>query len=1718
MSTTTVQAAGRPSLQHRSSTRGSSSGTPRTSAKVHGNADHGNLPGVKQSPWAPGLFPVTPSYGDHQYPRLPPPGTPGSSVAQAPGTPRTPATPASPGRLSLGSRGSYSKGSIGSRGSVGLPGLGHRNTVTGRISDWPQKSSSRHSKRKSFFDAEDIEETESEAVAHHRHSLKQACEQVAKTNAQQYTGKDCIQSPEFHSTDATSLSRVSTAALTTGMPPSTTSSMYSTRESFFQDKDRSARSSKPKLPEKGFGCSLVSVVGALLNADRVVRLQEVHDKERCCSKPLARLLIRKCQSLGRAFRRFDRAKLGHFTCIDFCAVLSQWKINVFQETEVKEARIFALMDRSHDGTVNFEDWCDFFEMTPEMMEDEPDIFEDDAFGDRRKSGRPSWRFSSSADQWDSFAGKLASYDPKKIRQSLNSSSSQSTRLSKQMEGQSIVQSSHDKLRDSSEDSLDSYKHSKVASNRSLDQHDSGKRSTRNRLRSTSEDSSGPSDQHDYSSDDAYDFERRSRQDISQRNGGKTSKRDTASDHQHGSKRDMLADQQDGQNKHRGGNSDSREHQRTQRTAMETLISAPGISLQDIEDGYEATPNNKDAAAAAQVMNELEARDTDPHTALACMLVAKFGSLHAAGKWFCGNRNHIAPDAWERGAKSLNLSSVAGMSSTQFYRELDPQNTSKVTLDAWNTYFGSTVDSGSMQELLNEVGEQVMSKSSPKQAGGRSTKRTDQGPSALSETTLPDTEGLSISGLDDVSMSSGSRQGSRSSSVTGSTPMSPQQGWSERADAYGAPGNASKFRVADNSIVPYRSSVVHEMDPDYALDDEILMPRKRKSRVSAVSRSIDGDLGLEDIERSPIHGDFRRVDGEAEDQGYLNGITSGSRPGSKQSRPSSKQRGMTYGKQVDLEDDEDIGGKGGTGTQRTGSKTRGRITEEAADEGDEHNETRSNDDAGVTERELPVSSLSQEAWEDATVSFEDENGNDGFELKTGKGSDDFTSKEAGAKGGQDRDGKGQDRDGKGDGQGRKGNSKGGSSVQGKPKRASTRSNDMDADTDIQKDSGEDVSKQQGEEDQVTDPKPSSLKQNGKTTKKSLQKANSKARGLAGADSAGGGPPEGNEDDDDANYADMSFLDKEIAKAEAKKRKQEAEQQAKTDAELKEVEDMEARWEAENQAREEAEARKEEEARAKEAERLRLEEEEKQRQAEAERQRQLEQDKENRKKAALDRKTTKNLQKLQEEEERRVKEEEEARRREEEHNLWERLTEAHVEECLFNLAAGASFQFPAPLTKKHRHVIERVAARKDFTCVDMLEQDPLIVPPTLHPVKRYGGCLVSNLPGFAEKMREECEAIKPGRVTNFKHQTPAQRAILRKVAADLGLWSHTEGEDEDSKYVVVNNMPEFMSDIQAEIGSITDGNSKVLRQTFHDFEQQIVHALAVYMGRWPRKIPEGSDLYDYYAISRRKLKSEIFNLGDFPWKVKEELMNLSDGRQRHFNPTLTECEEHAVKCLADDQKLAYAVTGAKPHLVVARSSDFAQFEADVRVQLSQLNYGEVRPYSKLNPFEYEIVLKVAREMKLIVENCQMGSSCTVRALTKSEKRSSQPTVMQIQAMSDDQEGRRPDGSTGQSEAQSQLPDKFKAFATGSQFGIPLFMRTPDLTGILKRLMEKRTPESARRIGLDPEGFLRAFDETLELQIDMGSRATVGINAEYFPVFLQIAAERLGWGPVSLLNQLG
>jgi len=95
-------------------------------------------------------------------------------------------------------------------------------------------------------------------------------------------------------------------------------------------------------------------------------------------------------------------------------------------------------------------------------------------------------------------------------------------------------------------------------------------------------------------------------------------------------------------------------------------------------------------------------------------------------------------------------------------------------------------------------------------------------------------------------------------------------------------------------------------------------------------------------------------------------------------------------------------------------------------------------------------------------------------------------------------------------------------------------------------------------------------------------------------------------------------------------------------------------------------------------------------------------------------------------------------------------------------------------------------------------------------------------------------------------------------------------------------------------------------------------------------------------------------------------------------------------------------------------------------------------------------------------------------------------------------------------------FYKYATGSYNGERIFLRFPDLRKFAEDA-KSMAPES-HRMFCQFEGVLEStFEDTIQLQSDMGTKTTKGLTLRWFQVFVQKSLTRLGLQIVSLLMAL-
>jgi len=95
-------------------------------------------------------------------------------------------------------------------------------------------------------------------------------------------------------------------------------------------------------------------------------------------------------------------------------------------------------------------------------------------------------------------------------------------------------------------------------------------------------------------------------------------------------------------------------------------------------------------------------------------------------------------------------------------------------------------------------------------------------------------------------------------------------------------------------------------------------------------------------------------------------------------------------------------------------------------------------------------------------------------------------------------------------------------------------------------------------------------------------------------------------------------------------------------------------------------------------------------------------------------------------------------------------------------------------------------------------------------------------------------------------------------------------------------------------------------------------------------------------------------------------------------------------------------------------------------------------------------------------------------------------------------------------------FFAYATGCYNGESIFLRFPDLNEFAEDA--KDAMPTKRRLFMRFRGDLESvFDDTMQLQVDMGTRTTKGLTLQWFQVFIQKAMKKVGVGCVGLLFAL-
>jgi len=274
-------------------------------------------------------------------------------------------------------------------------------------------------------------------------------------------------------------------------------------------------------------------------------------------------------------------------------------------------------------------------------------------------------------------------------------------------------------------------------------------------------------------------------------------------------------------------------------------------------------------------------------------------------------------------------------------------------------------------------------------------------------------------------------------------------------------------------------------------------------------------------------------------------------------------------------------------------------------------------------------------------------------------------------------------------------------------------------------------------------------------------------------------------------------------------------------------------------------------------------------------------------------------------------------------------------------------------------------------------------------------------------------------------------------------------------------------------------------------------------------------DGVEVWNLKLFNNGHDLEDFARGVRKTLAALRPGEVLDFPSVLSEQQRDIVHAVAGEFGLMSKTLKDPPkgsHVSVGHLLDFQHRATE---DLSSLGAGEARKYgpghrenlgARLSRLERSVLQQLATDMGFQSserEDGRGGSIVGVQSLAQNK-----PAVEEYVSYTVDQD-----------EVRQKVAKLFSLYSSGKQGEKKFFLRKIDLT----RFVQDAAQVSPRAHIL--QGCLDAiltecehvFDETLELQIDLGCRKRYGLVQEYFQVFLSKASYILGWSMVSLLFAL-
>jgi len=427
--------------------------------------------------------------------------------------------------------------------------------------------------------------------------------------------------------------------------------------------------------------------------------------------------------------------------------------------------------------------------------------------------------------------------------------------------------------------------------------------------------------------------------------------------------------------------------------------------------------------------------------------------------------------------------------------------------------------------------------------------------------------------------------------------------------------------------------------------------------------------------------------------------------------------------------------------------------------------------------------------------------------------------------------------------------------------------------------------------------------------------------------------------------------------------------------------------------------------------------------------------------------------------------------------------NVRQQLAGLKSGQHVEYGNNLGARHRDLVQEVA-------------DGL----GLWSHAEEGVLFVGHLQEFALQVRQQLQEVKPDEHFEFPMSlSDAQRRVVRVVAAELGMLTQVEGKGDEQRIVVLRP-GDFAQLVRQQLGALGPGDSRAFPAKITGGQRRLILAISDEFGLWAHESHDS----DTVGV-------EVFNLAAAD--MRERLAQLAPGQHLDLQD-LSQQERQAAQCLARDLGLSLQLQRRKAAsvLTVANLRDFLQ---EAREAISALSPGEAKAFPpQLSSLQSEELRRLAQELEcrteLVSERKKQHMSVTRLAVDEQPaERDSHGDGLHIGG-----EGEGEDEASSDDESVSSMISQiFDMYATGEFKKDRIFLRFPDLGNFAETVADVM-PEK-HKVFCRFSGVLEhIFDDTLQLQWDLGVRTRKGLNKKWFQVFIQKAMKRVGIQIVSLL----